>query len=379
MKILHFGKTFDAKYGGPVFGIISLSKENFKSGHQTFITSLDSINNDNSEFYKIIFLGRSNYKVINYYYLYTWLRNNYKNYDVIILNGVWELSLIIAYYVLKNTKTPYFIFPHGMLDPIFKKLYPIKNLKKYLSWLLIFNRAFKNSKGVFFTCDEELKLARNSFKPYKISEFNIKYGVEKPPPITAKLTTCFHNSYPNLKGKKIILFLSRIHDKKGLNILIDAMPILIKKISDIHLIVAGNGDSNYVSKLKSRAELLGADQKISWVGDVYGEDKWQLFYNADVFCLPTHQENFGIAIVEALACGLPVVSTKRVNIWPIIESCGAGFFGEDNLHDLVQNLSTFFTLGSEQASEMKQKAIECYVDNFTIEVFSKTFLKAISE
>ena len=118
MKILHFGKTIDPKYGGPVFGIMSLATENFKTGHQTTITSLDSINNDNSEFYKIIFVGTSNYKVINYYYLYTWLRNNYKNYDVIILNGVWELSLIIAYYVLKNTKTPYFIFPHGMLDPI---------------------------------------------------------------------------------------------------------------------------------------------------------------------------------------------------------------------------------------------------------------------
>ena len=380
MKILHFGKSLDKKYGGPITGVYALAKENIRSGQIVEIATIDNPkNNSNETELRVINLGKSNYSVINRYYSYKWLRDNYNIYDAVIINGIWDISILIAYWVLKKTKTPYYIFPHGMLDPVFKRLYPIKNIKKYIAWVLIYSKACKYAKATLFTCDEELKTARNSFKPYELVESNIHYGVERPPLNSSTLTDLFYNSYPNLKNKKIILFLSRIHNKKGLDILIEAMPILLKKFINIHLIVAGDGDANYVSKLKSRAKVLQVHQSISWTGNVYEEDKWQLFYNSDVFCLPTHQENFGIAIVEALACGLPVVSTKHVNIWPTIEGYQAGIFGEDNLQDIVKNLSSYLTLRSDEALEMKKKSIICYNDNFSIVNFSKNFIRVICE
>lgn len=149
------------------------------------------------------------------------------------------------------------------------------------------------------------------------------------------------------KRNKEILFLSRVHVKKGINFLIEAVAALNEEcrmkgeecpIS--RCIIAGEGDEAYIDELKELARRLGVGRIIDFVGGVYGERKWQLFRQADLFVLPTHSENFGIAVAEALACGTPVITTKGTP-WQELEEYGCGWWTEIGTDATVEALKQF--------------------------------------
>lgn len=112
------------------------------------------------------------------------------------------------------------------------------------------------------------------------------------------------------KCKKYILFLSRVHEKKGINFLIEAVAQLRSVLGDIRIKIAGEGDEKYIGELMDLSRRLCVDDIVEFVGGVYGDSKWKLYKGASVFVLPTYCENFGIVVAEALACGIPVITTK---------------------------------------------------------------------
>lgn len=145
-----------------------------------------------------------------------------------------------------------------------------------------------------------------------------------------------------------ILFLSRIHPKKGINFLIEAVA---KLGGDYKCIIAGEGDTSYINELKSLADKLGASDRVKFVGGVYGDEKWKLFRDADVFVLPTHSENFGIVVAEALACGTPVITTVGTP-WEELNTRHCGWWTEIGTAPLLAALRSFATLSVLELEQM---------------------------
>lgn len=155
----------------------------------------------------------------------------------------------------------------------------------------------------------------------------------------------------NWERKKQILFLSRIHVKKGIEFLLEAVAILKEQLTDYTINIAGEGDADYIASLKNKAKELGIEKLINFCGGVYGENKWNLFRDADIFVLPTYSENFGIVVGEALACGTPVITTKGTP-WEELNTEHCGWWTEIGSKATKEALSSFLTLSVEELKKM---------------------------
>lgn len=124
--------------------------------------------------------------------------------------------------------------------------------------------------------------------------------------------------------------------------------------------MAGPDQTGWPAALRDQAAKLGIADRISWPGMLQDDDKWGTFYASEVFCLPSHQENFGIIVAEALACGMPVLISNKVNIWWEIAANGAGFVADDTKKGTVANLERWLALSPPEFLMMKDQAITCF-------------------
>jgi glycosyltransferase involved in cell wall biosynthesis len=248
--------------------------------------------------------------------------------EVVIAHGLWQWPGRRA----RALQTPYLLFPHGMLDPWFKKTYLCKHLKKQLYWWYAQGAILRDAYAVCFTTEEELRLAQNTFSPYRPArEIVTGIGVSDPPGNTMDQKS-FLEKFPQLGKKSTLLYLGRIHPKKGLDLLIHSWKE--KQLGALGaLAIAGPFDpkDEYHLKLK---ELSGSDSSIHWLGMLEGPEKWGALKAANALILPSHQENFGMVVAEACSVKTPVLLTNKVNLWREIESSNAGYVAEDNLEGI---------------------------------------------
>lgn len=387
MKILRVISSMHPSNGGPCQGIRNAIPYFQKAGITTEVVCMD----DNTSNYPV----RDDftiYKVGNgktsYQYqpeLLKWLKSNILNYDFVIVHGLWQYHNLavcktIQSLQIKNKKIPkVIIMPHGMLDPYFQKAADRKwkALRNVLVWSFVEKKCINQADAVFFTCEEELRLAATTFKTYKPKKvFNVGYGIQKPPENKESLKEDFYKSYPEIKNKRYLLFLSRIHEKKGVDLLINAYNELYQKNKDLpDLVIAGPIASDYAQEM---IKLSSHNPKIHFPGMLTGNVKWGAFYNCEAYLLPSHQENFGIAIVEAMACNKPVLITKNVNIWKEIHKGGGGWVVsmEEN-NGLKNNLSEIIEQSEEYLTAKGRKAFETYQNNFDIEICANKFIQTL--
>lgn len=369
MKILHVIRSVDPAGGGPVEGIIRISTALRNMGHEIEVASLDLPD--------VPFLAEFPLKVYplgarhsgGYGYSRAarpWLREHLRDYDGIIVNGLWQYHGFATMLEARSLGIPYFVFTHGMLDPWFKETYPLKHLKKWLYWPWAEYRVLKHAKAVLFTCEEERILARKSFWLYQARERVVSYGTAEPSGDVALQKQTFLQRYPELAGKRLFLFLSRIQEKKGCDLLIEAFAKVAPLDPALHLVMAGPDQTGWVADLKRLAVRLGIADRITWPGMLSGDVKWGAFYAAEVFVLPSHQENFGIAVAEALACGVPVLISNKVNIWREIEQDGAGLVADDTAADTERIYRDWLALDEPQRLLFSQRAKECFDQRYEI-------------
>lgn len=264
-----------------------------------------------------------------------------------------------------------------MLDPWFKKTYPLKHLKKWLFWPWADYRVLRDARAVLFTCEEERLLASQSFWLYKATEVVVKFGAATPPQDSQKLCKAFLLAFPELRDKRLFLFLSRIHEKKGCDLLIEAFARVAHQDATMQLVMAGPDQSGWMQELKALAEHFGIGDRITWTGMIQGDQKWGAFYASELFVLPSHQENFGIAVAESLGCGLPVLISNKVNIWREIEADGAGLVGADTVQDTEQNLRRWLNFDANQRLAMGRQAVQTFNARFTVEEMAKSLAETI--
>jgi glycosyltransferase involved in cell wall biosynthesis len=382
LKLLHVISSINPQGGGPIEGIRQLQPPLKQLGMTVEIACCDAPDAPwlaTSGLPTIHALGPSSSKYSYTSRLLPWLRENAPSFDAVIVNGLWQYHGLAVRQALARTKVPYFVFTHGMLDPWFKHTYPLKHLKKWLYWPWAEYRVLRDARAVIFTCEDERLLARQSFWLYRANEAVTAYGTASPPSNGNELAQRFLAERPPLQGKRIVLFLSRIQEKKGCDLLLDAFAHVAKADERLHLVMAGPDQTGWAATLRAQAEKLGIADCISWTGMLQGDDKWGAFYAAEVFCLPSHQENFGIVVAEALACGKPVLISNKVNIWREIEADAAGFVDEDTVDGTVRNLRRWLALDVNGYAAMSERARRCFATRFHIRRAAERLVEIIRE
>lgn len=305
-----------------------------------------------------------------------WLKENIKRYDAIIINGLWNFSSFAARRALVDTGARYFVYTHGMLDPYFNKVSPLKAMFKQLLWWISEGHLINNATAVMFVSEEERILAPKSFWPYRAKGRVVPYGIVDAPGDASAQIKMFRAAFPGIADRKYILFLSRIHPKKGCDLLVEAFAKVAAKDPDLDLVIAGPDSVGSVAKLQQAAANLGVANRIHWPGMLKGDLKWGAFHAAEAFVLPSHQENFGIVVAEALACRKPVLTTFRVATWREVAEYHAGFIENDDLNGITRLLDQFIKLSAQEKQEMSLKARNAYVDKFDIVTIAPQLIEA---
>jgi glycosyltransferase involved in cell wall biosynthesis len=260
--------------------------------------------------------------------------------------------------------------PHGMLDPYFQRAAgrKLKAIRNIIYWKLFEQRVINGADGLLFTCEEEMQLARTTFTPYRPKrEMVVGLGVDEPPAADKSIDASLHKLGKS-RGE-YLLFMSRLHEKKGVHTLLHALDkVNAQKHNSIPLVVAGPGlETAYGKTVRSFAqEHSGTKDSVTFTGMVSGDFKWATLYNCDAFVLPSSQENFGIAVVEALACGRPVLISNKVNIWREIQAAQCGLIEEDTLEGTVAMLEKWLTLSAEEKALMGRRARKLYETSFSV-------------
>jgi glycosyltransferase involved in cell wall biosynthesis len=382
MKILRSIHSVNPALGGPIESVKQSSAVLARRGHEVEIISLDAPTDSWVRECPLpvhaLGPGRGNYGYAPRFS--GWIRERHARYDAVIIQGLWQYSSFGVRSALRGTPTPYFVFPHGMLDPWFNRTYPLKHLKKLLYWPWAEYRVLRDAAAVLFTSEEERRLARESFSPYQCHEVVVNYGTAAPEIDLASAREDFFGSFPQLRGRRFLLFLGRLHEKKGAELLTNAFAAQRNSVpadQSLDLVIAGPcADEAYRERL---GRLASNASGITFTGMLSGNLKWGAFSAADAFILPSHQENFGIAVVEALATGTPVLISNKVNIWREIVAGEAGYVENDDLAGTARLIERWAGTALDVQAAMRAKARECFARHFEINHATDSLLTALGD
>jgi glycosyltransferase involved in cell wall biosynthesis len=365
MLLLHIVHTLNPDRGGPSESVRMFVLAHQRAGNQVEVATLD----DPASGYESLVNcqvhpfgpGRSNYGFSPR--LEQWLEANYTRFDGVVVNGVWQFHGVAARRVLAGRK-PYAVFAHGMLDPYFKRRYPLKHLKKLVYWILQEHRNLNHAQAVCFTSEEEKRIAGGGFPFQRFRRVVVPYGTIGPSGEKDEVKTAFLKEFPALTDRPYLLYLSRIHPKKGCDLLIEAFARAAP--SDFQLVVAGPDEVGWRPELESQAARLRLTERVHWTGMLRGSAKWGAFYGAEAFILPSHQENFGIAVADALACGLIPLISDKINIAPDVSGDGAGIMEPDTLDGTRRLIERFLAMSRTERDVMRKRGLACYQRRYAL-------------
>lgn len=371
LKVIHIIITANKEYGGPVEGLVQSIKFRQQHNQNIEIVTLDDPNAEYLKDFpcKVNAVGPVHSKFGYTGKLKNWIVENGHKFDVAVIHGLWNPSSIEGGQGCQAIGLPYVIFTHGMLDPWFKKAYPFKHFVKQLYWVFQ-GKVLQNAHTVLFTSSEEQRLAQGVFWGYSYTSKVVAYAAADAIQNSEDGEQKFKELLPEIHGKPYLLYLSRIHEKKGCDLLIQAFASEIKR-PDLQLVMAGPCHDNYIVHLKKLVEKLGIQDRVHWPGMLKGDLKAAAFTASEAFVLISHQENFGIAVAEALAYGKPVLISDQINIFREIQAGKAGIVGLDTLDGAKQVLLEWETLDFEQKVQMGHSARNVYEKNFTVSSAAK--------
>ena len=378
--------------GGPCQVVRNLTPHMVLRGLSTEVVCLDDPNSEylSQETLPIHALGKGRGSWSYHTELRPWLNNNLPRFDAIFLHGLWQYpGYSLSRAIRDKNMPPYFVYPHGMLDPWFQHA-PERRLKAFRNWVywkLIEHEVVQQATAVLFTCEEEMRLACESFRPYKPTrQINVGNGVGTPPAYHPGMEAAFQLRCPGLKQRPFFLFLGRIDPKKGLDVLIKAYAAIERpgvnqgQPSFPCLVIAGPGlETSFGKKMQILASRICPAGSVLWPGMLTGDAKWGALYRAQAVVLSSHQENFGIAVVEALACGLPVLISKQINIWREIAEDHAGLVGHDTREGTEGLFRNWVQLSEEDKAAMKMAAKASYEKRYGIARVADNLLSTIQD
>ena len=368
MRFVHVIPSIDSGCGGPVEALRQIGLLHQGLGHTIEVACADA---PGSPFirdmpFPVHALGpaKTSYKYCAK--LTDWLRWHGAQFDAVIVHGLWQHPTDAVHSALSG-RVPYFVYTHGMLDPWFNEKFPLKHIKKTIYWHVRLRRVLDEAAGVIFTTEEEMERSISAFFPYQWKGIVAPLGIAEPPSDSAAQIAAMETQFPQLKDRRFLLFFGRLHPKKGCDLLLRAFSRVLSQFPDVKLVMAGPGDSAYVESLRRIAEAEDFASNVTWTGMISGHVKWGLLRAADAFVLPSHQENFAIATVEAMAVGTPVLISDKVQIWRDVMRSGAGLVDSDSLEGTERMLRRWMSLDEAEKAKVREAAGACYRARFTAE------------
>ncbi len=343
MRITHVIPYMHPAAGGPPVVVDRLSRELAARGHQVRVLTTDFFSQgqtawqtDSARPYELeVFPTRGGYCFGSQFR--SAIRSGVRESDVVHVHTLWTFASLAAARASLAAEVPFLVMPHGMLDP-----YSVKRgwLKKQCYGRLLEWPLLRRASGMCYTHPEEERLAAITC-PGLPQGHIVELGTESPPDCPcAELREEFLNRHVELRGRTVVLFLGRLHSKKGLDLLIPAFDAVRRQRPQSHLLLVGPGDPAYVQSIRDEVLRRGLDAAVTFTGVLYGRDKWAAMAASDLFILPSYQENFALAAVDAVQSGLPVLLSRRVNLWKDLVDAGVGRDCEPELNSVAAALGT---------------------------------------
>lgn len=386
-KILHVIPYMHPSTGGPPVVVENFVAEARRLGHSSEILSTTKFCRDDerslkarldelapttllTELQTLPFFSRSASAVID---------AHVRRADLVHVHTLWRPLNIAARYACLRHDRPYVVMPHGMFDPYSLS---VKALKKSIYLRLFEGRNMACAQRMIYTTSEEERLAALAGLRLPPGEI-VPLGARASATAIGDLRLRFLLRYPRAEGRRRLLFLGRLHHKKGLDRILSSLRKAKQAIPNLLLIVVGTGQPAYEEHLRQLVSASHLDQHVLFTGHLDGELKWASFAAAELFLLPSRQENFALAVAEAMQMGVPVVITDKVNTWPYVEEAGAGLVLAERdidatLPQAIETLLTDETSRSKMAAEgsryardrltwhaSAQKLLACYDQVFS--------------
>jgi glycosyltransferase involved in cell wall biosynthesis len=377
LRTLHIISSIEKRYGGPAEVLRRLADEVRLLGHSIDVVCLDDSMDtdvDDAVFAHVYRLGHGAGRYAFSLRLIRWLRAHAREYDAIVVDGLWQFHGMAALMALRTQKIPYFVMPHGMLDPWFRKTHPLKYWKKLLYWVLIERHLVSGAASVLYTAESERAQAGKAFPLYRAKETLAVIGTAPPP-------AGEFDAWPAARqfdGRKILLFLGRIHRVKACDLLIRAFGEVQRQGGDYQLVIAGPDEGGLEAALREEAAALGISERVTWTGMVGGADKWALMRSADALVLPSHHENFGIVVAEALACGVPALLSDKVGVCREVEADHAGLVDEDTQQGIARLLRRWMEMPDADKAAMRAAAKRCFNERYHVTRVAKHYVALVS-
>jgi glycosyltransferase involved in cell wall biosynthesis len=274
--------------------------------------------------------------------------------DGIHIHGIWEAHSVIAAHVAKAKKRPYIVSVHGMLEPWALQH---KRIKKALYAAFFETRVLQGAACLRALTTDEVDDYRRLGLSSPIAV--VPSGVEVPDGVNADL---FYEMYPQLRGKRIVLFLGRLHPKKGLPLLLQAWGGMSRP-EDAHLVIAGPDSENTLAALSGLRDDLKIESSVTFAGMLRGSQKWSCLAAASLFVLPSYSEGFSIAVLEAMGMGVPVLVTVGCHI-PEVTLSNCGWVIQPELDPLREALEQFYKLSAREVSRTGERGRELVEQRF---------------
>lgn len=390
MHLLHLIYTLNPDTGGLVTALYSLVEELEEQGVQNTIACLD----DPRE----AFLKEAPIRVQamgpgfrSYGYTRKWAKGLSKilpEVDVAVIHGLWQYHGVGSLGPLKKSSTPFYMFPHGMLDPRIKKLYPSKHQKKRLYFHFFERRLFQQARGIFFTAQMELDSADEAFPVPKQNGTVVGMGCIPPEKAPSELAEAFLSKHPELLDRRVCLFLSRLHPKKAPDLLIQAWRSLSEtwrqQERPVTLALIGPSDPDYLEQLETLAgDSLstrpepGPSGEIRFYPPLSGDLKWGALAAAELMALPSHQENFGMVVAEALAMHTPVLISREVHIFGEVQNHHGGIIVEDTVSGIREGLTDWASRRNFHDEPARRNAQNTFQSCFQMDGVAKRLIESL--
>ncbi|MEA5599026.1 hormogonium polysaccharide biosynthesis glycosyltransferase HpsP [Rivularia sp. UHCC 0363] len=346
MRILQIVPSISLIYGGPSQMVLGLAPALASQGVKVTVLTTDSngdtgqkpldvtLNSPIQQFgYEIIYFKCSPFRRYKFSVdLLKWLNNHAHEYDLAHIHALFSPLSSTAAAVCRAKKLPYILRPLGTLDPA--DLRKKKQLKQLYAAILERPNIAK-AAAIHFTSEQEAKVSHRFGAITK--DLVIPLGVKEREKKCRDVKMFVSNKFDIPDDVPLVLFMSRIDPKKGLNLLIPALEKILSQGLDFHFVLAGTNpqDPGYEQKIKSQIQASSLNKHTTVTGFVTGELKYALLEAADLFVLPSYYENFGIAVAEAMVAGIPVVISDQVHICQEVSSSESGWVGTTNVESIA--------------------------------------------
>ncbi len=377
MKVLHVIPSMSPARGGPSFSVRAVTAGLASLGATVHVATTDD---DGASRLPVPLEVASQEQGVTYWRFprqirfYTvswplarWLRAHCRDYDVFHIHAVFSYACTVAAWTAREAGLPYIVTPRGILNRW--GIHTRRPLLKRLSYHLIEKRFLTHATFVQYTCLQERTEAEEL--GFRAPAIIIPNPVHPLPVFPEELR--LRRRFTQLQDKLIYLFLSRIDRKKGLDFLLPAFAELYRNVPKAALVIAGAGDTGFELSLRQLAASLGIQDDVVWTGFLDGPAKAAALADADVFVLPSYSENFGVAVAEAMAAGVPVVVSDQVGIQEWVHPANAGIVIPPETAPLTQAMVTL-AQDSALRRQMGQNGRALVKENFTVEAVSKQLL-----